>query len=140
MRWRRCGEVNAGEYNTRLVAQVKRIRAAEEEYAARIPAWSEAERLFKLGWSKALLQVEGKNADERSARAEVEMVKLEDIDEPISPNALRYSMRLAEGMMNAAKLAAQNRVSELSALQSEASLAKEEAKFANFAPAEVMPT
>lgn len=124
--------MNAGEYNQRLIAQVKRIRGAEAEYEARIGAWAEAERVYKRAQSRAYLQVEGRNVAEREARAEEFL-----LGDGENVNDLRYAAHLAEGMMNAAKLALQNRSAELSALQSEASLAREEAKFAAFAPSEV---
>lgn len=127
--------MDAGSFNVRLIAQVKRIRQAEAEYEARIGAWAEAERVYKRAQSRAYLQVEGKNVAEREARAEEFL-----LGDGENVNDLRYAAHLAEGMMNAAKLALQNRASELSALQSEASLAREEARFMGTAPAEVIPT
>ena len=133
--------MNAAEYNQRLVAQVRRIREAEQNYGAAIDEWATAERLYKLGESIAYAHVsEFKNADDRRAKVEVEPITLPEIDLPTTVNTLRYVAHLAESKMNACKLAVQNRASELSALQSGASLSKAEAEFTKWAPEEVVGT
>ena len=133
--------MNAAEYNQRLVAQVRRIREAEHDYGKAIDTWAEAERLYKLGESKAFAMIyEYKNADDRRAKVEVAQVNLDEVDQPITVNTLRYLAHLAEARMNACKLAVQNRASELSALQSGASLSRAEAEFTKWAPEEAVGT
>lgn len=126
----RGGQITAAEFNQRLVNQVRRIRGAEEDYREAIEGWADAERRYKRAQAFAYVQItDAKNAGERDARAE--MMPLADGG---TINDLRYEAHLKEGLMNAAKLACQHRAGELSALQSEAALAKEEARFANYAP------
>lgn len=131
--------MNAAEYNQRLVAAAERLRKAHLEYDARIRDHCTAERLFKLGESIALLQVDGKNQQERSARAELELVTVPEVDGKVSPNQLRYAAHLAEGLRDSAKRAVDSYRQEMSALQSLASLAKSEAELAKWEPRESVP-
>jgi hypothetical protein len=124
--------MNSADYNQRLLKQVVRIRDSEQEYARCIHAWVEAERSYKRATAIALLHVEdAKNVVEREAKAE-----LAPLAGGGTVNDLRYAAHLAEGLMDAAKLAVRNRASELSALQSEASLSRAEAEFAKYEPRE----
>lgn len=128
--------MNAGEYNVRLLAAVEAIHAAEAEYARTITVAANAERAYKRREAIALTTVaDYKNADDRRAKAE--LLAFED---GATLGDLRYAAHLADGLKDAAKLAVRNRGAELSALQSEASLAKEEARFLSSAPREVVPT
>lgn len=133
--------VGSADFNRRLLDQVQLIRTAEDEYRQAIATWAEAERLYKLGQAVAYVHVTGaKNAGERDARAEeMDLHALRGSFDPgTTINGLRHAAHLAENMMNAGKLAVQNRAAELSALQSEANLAKEEARFIRSAPHEVV--
>jgi hypothetical protein len=125
--------MNAYEFNQRLLAQATRIREAEGEYREAITAWVEAERSYKRAQALSFVQVDGKSADERNAKAE-----LQPLAGGGTVNDLRYAAHLAEGLMDAAKLAVRNRAQELSALQSLASLEKAEAEFTRTAPHEVV--
>ncbi len=126
--------MNSGEMNLRVMACAQAIREAEAEYRARIEQHAEAERVYKRREAIAMTTVSDyRNADDR--RAQVELLKFED---GRTVGDLRYAAHLAAGLMDAAKLAVRNRNSELSALQSEASLAREEARFIQTAPSEVI--
>ena len=131
--------MESSEYNSRLVNAADRLRKAHLEYETRIRDHVTAERLYKLGESIALLQVDGKNQQERSARAEVELVTLTDLEEKVMPNQLRYAAHLAEGLRDSAKKAVDSYRQEMSALQSLASLAKSEAELAKWEPRESAP-
>lgn len=124
-------QLTSASFNERLIRQVKRIRDSEEEYARCIHAWVGAERDYKRAQALAFVQVEGKSADERNMKAE-----LQPLAGGGTVNDLRYAAHLAEGLMDAAKLAVRNRAAELSALQSEAGLAKAETNFAQYEPRE----
>ncbi len=125
---------SSGEFNTRLMAAAQAIREAEAEYRSRIGEAAEAERAYKRREAIAMTTVsEYRNADDR--RAQVELLRFEDGH---TIGDLRYAAHLAEGLKDAAKLAVRNRGQELSALQSEASLAREEARFIQTAPGEVI--
>ena len=137
----RTGQVTSDDFNARLIAQVRRIRAAEDEYRRAISQWAIDERLYKIGQAVAVVAVgEAKNAGERDAKAE--LIPLERLHPEMPKDAnvanLRFLAHQSEHLMNAAKLAVQNRNSELSALQSEASLAREEARLIRTEPREGM--
>jgi hypothetical protein len=126
--------MNAGEFSGKLIQSARAISAAEDEYRGAIERWATAERLYKRRQAIATTNVtEFRNAADREAQ--VELLPFEDKQ---TVGDLRYEAHLAENMMNACKLALQARMQELSALQSYASLAKEEARFDRTAPSEVM--
>lgn len=128
----RGGQVTAAEFNLRLVNQVRRIRAAEDEYRQAIDAWVDAERDYKRAQAIVVAMIEPdsyKNAGERDAKAE-----LMPLAGGGTVNDLRRTAHRAEAMVNACKLACQHRAGELSALQSEAALAKDELRLATYGP------
>ena len=134
--------VNSHEFNQRLVGAANRLRKAQGEYETRIKDHVTAERLYKLGESMALLRVEGRNADERSAKAEMLAIQVPDANgevQEVTVNGLRYAAHLAEGLRDSAKKAVDNYRQEMSALQSLASLAKSEAELAKWEPRESVP-
>lgn len=131
--------MNAGEFNTRLIDAMRLIRAAEQAYHDQIAEWADAERRYKLGTALATTSVgPSKNAGERDAKAET--IEVLVAGETTTVNELRWRAHRAENMMNACKLSLQARMAELSALQSEASLAKEEARFLTTAPSAAVGT
>lgn len=121
--------MNTAEYNRRLLMVVAEIRTAEFEYRESIEAWAEAERRYKRAAAYAVPAVGPcRTIGERDAK--VEVYPLADGG---TVNDLRYDAHLKEGLVNASKLAVQNRHAELSALQSEAALARSEAELLRFA-------
>lgn len=124
--------MNAAIFNQRLRAAADAIRDAESAYRDAIAEAAETERRYKQAEAMALIRVSSfKNAADRAAQAE--LLEFPDDD---TLGDFRYRAHLAEGLKDAAKLALRNRGSELSALQSEAALAKQEMQFAQFEPRE----
>ncbi len=121
--------MNAAELNVRMLAVVKRLHEAEDEYERCIREAVLAEKRYKAFEAAAFLRVSGSNVAERHARAE-------QLDGG-NLNDLRCAAHLADGLRDSAKQALRSRQSELSALQSEASLAKAEAQFLGVASQEV---
>lgn len=134
--------MDAASYNQRLVKAAERLREAQATYDTRIKDHVTAERLYKLGESMALLRVEGRNAEERAARAEMLAIQVPDANgevQEVTVNGLRYAAHLAEGLRDSAKKAVDNYRQEMSALQSLASLAKSEAELAKWESRETVP-
>lgn len=126
--------MNSGEYSQRLLDVVKEIRAAEAGYREAIQQAAGAEKAYRRRQAIARQQIRGeekppKNADEINDRAEL----LEFADH-MTVGDMRYARDLARGLEDAAKLLLRARTGEMSALQSEASLAKAEAEFERTAP------
>lgn len=123
-------QMQAAIFNVKMLEIVKAIAEAEDEYQRCIRAWALAEKNYKRREAKAFLHIDdAKNVREREAKAET----LEFQDKQTLTD-LRYEAHLAQGLMDAAKGAHRARMAELSALQSEANLAKEEARFARTGP------
>jgi hypothetical protein len=126
--------MNSGEMTRRVLACAQAIRESEAEYRRCIEAAADCERRYKRREAIALLEVTSyKNADDR--RAQAELLPFADGN---TLGDLRYAAHLAQGLMDAAKLAVRNRGQELSAIQSEAALAKAEAGFLSTAPMEAV--
>lgn len=126
--------MNSGEFTQKLLQAASAIRTAEDDYRRCIEVAANTERAYKRREAIALTTVDHyKNADDR--RAQAELLPFEDGN---TVGDMRYAAHLAQGMMDAAKLALRNRGQELSALQSQAALAKEEARFMSTAPSEVI--
>lgn len=116
--------MNASMFNSQLIAVVDRIEAAQNELEQTVRDWAEAERTYRREQARAFLSVEGKNKEEREARAE-EFV----LPNKVTVSDLRYEAHLKEGVKAAAIEAVRNLRQQLSALQTLGSLAKAEAEF-----------
>lgn len=126
--------MNSGEYNQRLLDVVKAIGEAEVGYRQAIDKAANSERAYKRRQAIARQQIRGeekppKNADEINDRAE-----LLEFKDGASVGDMRYQRDLDAGLMDAAKLWLRAKSQEMSALQSEASLAKAEAEFIRTGP------
>lgn len=126
--------MNAAEYNQRLLAVVKAIGDGEEIYRQAIAKAANSERAYRRRQAIARQQIRGeekppKNADEINDRAE-----LLAFQDGSTVGDLRFQRDLDRGLEDAAKLALRARTQEMSALQSEASLAKSEAEFIRTSP------
>jgi hypothetical protein len=98
--------------------------------------WASAESAYRLARSLALASVDGKNADEREAKAESFDVTLETPDgtEAANLNTWRYRRDLAEAEKTSAYQAVRAGQARVSALQSIAAAHREEARLAGVGP------
>jgi hypothetical protein len=126
--------VDSAEYNQRLLAVVKAIGEGEEAYRQAIAKAANSERAYRRRQAISRQQIRGeakppKNADEINDRAE-----LLEFADGATVGDLRYQRDLDRGMEDAAKISLRAKTQEMSALQSEASLAKSEAEFIRSGP------
>lgn len=96
------------------------------ELESQVKRWATAERDYRAAKSAAYLQADGSTVAEREANAE-----------PLL-SSLRYARDMAEGLKVSALEGVRSRRTQVSAIQTLASLAREEAAFARTGP-EFMP-
>jgi hypothetical protein len=133
--------MNSHEFSQRLIALSRDLRQASADLESQARGYALAERLYRMERARAYLQAKGKTVGEREANVDLAPITG---DERISPNErrsepdtvsdLRYRRDLAEGLKVAALERVRSARQEVSALQSLASLAKEEAAFDRVGP------
>jgi hypothetical protein len=116
--------MNAGELNQQLLDAAERLRQSLDDLYQRSVEYASAEQAYRHGKAVAFLSTTGaKTVAEREARAENAI------------NDLRYRRDMAEGLKVSALEAVRSNRGILSAMQTLASLSKEEAAFARTGPA-----
>jgi hypothetical protein len=115
--------MNAGELNQQLLNAAEALRKSLDDLYQRSIEYASAEQAYRHAKAVAYLSTEGaKTVAEREARAENAI------------NDLRYRRDMADGLKLSALEAVRSNRGILSAMQTLASLSKEEAAFARTGP------
>lgn len=117
--------MNSAHLNDQIRTAAEDLNNAQDGLERRIQEAAEAERAYKIAESSLFLAAEGRNKEERQAKAEPGV------------SDLRYRAHLAEGLSKAGLEAVRNKRTILSALQTVANLSKEEAAFSRTGPREM---
>jgi hypothetical protein len=113
--------MNAAELNMQLLDAANNLRASLEDLYQRSIEYAKAEQAYRAGKATAYLSTTG-TVSERDARAENAI------------NELRFRRDMADGLKLSALEAVRSNRGILSAMQTLASLSKEEAAFARTGP------
>ena len=114
--------------NQQLLAAIRDLDAALLELRDQSQKFADAERNYRRAKSEALLQVEGRNVQEREARAEKVMFAVGALGD------IRYARDLADGLKGAASQAVKAKTQVVSAIQTMASGMREEMRFGQYGP------
>lgn len=114
------------ELNKQLLAAIRDLDEALAELRAQAASFANAEREYRRSWAVALLSTDGRNADERAARAEQHRFATGDLSD------IRYQRDLAEGLKGAASQAVKAKTQVISAIQSLSAAMREELHFAKY--------
>lgn len=108
--------LTAREMSGLMVAKSREVDDALSEYRKVTSGWVEADRTMRIARAKAYLATDGKTVAERQAEVELQT------------DAETFSATLLDAKRNGAKEALRARLSQLSALQSQATALREELK------------